>query len=84
MAETKMDIEELSLETPRSASETTVKEEATEITDETEATRRQPNMRTKRESPKTKKAMVHYDCGVCGKPFKKLSGLKNHEKVHTT
>ncbi|CAG0902690.1 unnamed protein product, partial [Cyprideis torosa] len=54
MAETKMDIAEPSLETPRSESETAVKE-AAKTTDDTATTGHQPNRRTKRKSPKTKK-----------------------------
>ncbi|CAG0891413.1 unnamed protein product [Cyprideis torosa] len=49
---------------------------------ESGATRRQWNRRTKRKSPKTKKATVPYDCAVCGKLFKQRCNLKRHEKVH--
>ncbi|CAG0910399.1 unnamed protein product, partial [Cyprideis torosa] len=83
MAGTKMDIEESSLETPRSQSETAVKQKAAETLDETETTGHQPYKRTKRKSPKTKKATVHYDCAVCGKQFKQRSHLNEHERVHT-
>ncbi|CAG0903401.1 unnamed protein product, partial [Cyprideis torosa] len=83
MAETKMDIAESLLETQRSQSESAVKKEATETTDDAEATGHQPSKRTKRKSPKTKKATVPYDCAICGKHFKQRCNLKTHEKVHT-
>ncbi|CAG0906502.1 unnamed protein product [Cyprideis torosa] len=83
MAETKTDIGEPFVETPRSESEIAVKEEAAETADETEKTGHQANRRTKRKSPKTKKATVPYDCAICGKHFKQWSNLKTHEKVHT-
>ncbi|CAG0904182.1 unnamed protein product, partial [Cyprideis torosa] len=83
MAERKMDIEEPSLETPRSQSETAVKEEAPGTADDAEATGPQPNKRTKRKSPKTTKATIHHDCAVCGRRFKRRSHLKNHELVHS-
>ncbi|CAG0900779.1 unnamed protein product [Cyprideis torosa] len=83
MAESKMDIEEPSLETPRSQSETAVKEEAAEATDETCSAGRQLNNRRKRKPPKMKYATVDNDCAVCGKRFKKRSHLKDHERVHS-
>ncbi|CAG0900937.1 unnamed protein product [Cyprideis torosa] len=79
MAELKMDIEEPSLQPPRSQSETAVKEESAE----TEATGHQPYRRTKRKSLKTKKATIHHDCAVCGRRFKKRDHLKEHERVHS-
>ncbi|CAG0903718.1 unnamed protein product, partial [Cyprideis torosa] len=83
MAEMKLDIEEPSLETPHNQSETAVKEEAAGTADDAETTGRQPNRRTKRKSPQTKKATIHHDCAVCGRRFKKRSNLKNHERVHS-
>ncbi|CAG0900664.1 unnamed protein product [Cyprideis torosa] len=83
MADTKVDIEEPSLEPPRREFETAVKEEAAEATDETDNTGHQRSRRTKRKSKKTKKEPVHYDCAVCGRRFKGRSHLKNHERVHS-
>ncbi|CAG0900778.1 unnamed protein product [Cyprideis torosa] len=83
MAEMKMDIEEPSLEAPRSESETAVKEEAAGTADDAETRGHQPNRRKKRKSLKTKKANVHHDCAVCAKRFKKRSYLKDHERVHS-
>ncbi|CAG0895688.1 unnamed protein product [Cyprideis torosa] len=83
MAETKMDIEEPSLEPPRSQSETAVKEEAAEATDETGTSGHQQSKRTKRKSKKIKKEPVHYDCAVCGRRFKGRYNLKDHERVHS-
>ncbi|CAG0899743.1 unnamed protein product [Cyprideis torosa] len=80
MAETKMDIEEPSLETSRSESETTVKEKAAETADEMGTRGHQPNRRTKPKSPKFKKATLHYDGAVCGEHFKQRYNLKRHEK----
>ncbi|CAG0910491.1 unnamed protein product, partial [Cyprideis torosa] len=83
MAETKMDIEEPSLEPPRRELETAIKEEAAEATDETETTGHQQSRRTKQKSKKTKKEPAHHDCAVCGKRLKNRSDLKRHEKIHT-
>ncbi|CAG0906856.1 unnamed protein product, partial [Cyprideis torosa] len=83
MAETKMDIEEPSLETPHSQSETAVKEEAAETTNENEATGHQSNRRKKRKSPQAKKATIHHDCAICGRLFKNRSHLKDHERANS-
>ncbi|CAG0901231.1 unnamed protein product [Cyprideis torosa] len=83
MAEMKMDIEEPSLETPRSQTETAVKEEVAGTADDAETRGHQPNRRTKRKPPKTTKATVHCNCAVCGKNFKQRSNLKTHERVHS-
>ncbi|CAG0894941.1 unnamed protein product, partial [Cyprideis torosa] len=83
MAERKMDIEEPSLEAPRSESETAVKEEAAGTADDAETRGPQPTRRRKRKSPKTKKATVDYDCAVCGRRLKQRSHLKDHERLHS-
>ncbi|CAG0900420.1 unnamed protein product [Cyprideis torosa] len=75
MAEMKMDNEEPSLETPSSQTETAVKEEAAGAADDAETTGHQPNRRTKRKSPKTKKATVDYDCAP--------GALRVHLRTHT-
>ncbi|CAG0902977.1 unnamed protein product, partial [Cyprideis torosa] len=86
MADSKMDIQEPSLETPRSKSEPTVKEKVVEAIGGCSSTGVLPQRKTKQRIAKSLKTEIsthQYKCLVCGKRFKNQSVVKNHERVHS-